>query len=250
MRRAVLILAALLIAGGLASAEEPKSLKLRWHGMSFFEIETSAGFKIATDPHQVEAFAREEVKADVVTLSHLHEDHTRLEAITDHMKAKVIRGMAGNLRKHDWVDIDEKVKEVKIRSVRSYHDNSEGLERGKNTIFVFEVDGFKICHLGDLGHELTPTQIKAIGPVDVLLIPVGGIYTINGEDARAVYKQLKPRLYAIPMHCGTKEYGVLLPPDEFTEGMKNVRKIDTNELVIPLDVKKDGPEIVILRTQK
>jgi L-ascorbate metabolism protein UlaG (beta-lactamase superfamily) len=254
LRRGTLVvaglLAAWLLAAGPAVAQEAKSVKLRWYGMSFFQLETTAGTKVVIDPHAIEAFGRPEVSADLILLSHLHEDHTRLEAVMGADKAKVIRGMSGNLRKHDWVDVDETFKDVKVRSVKSYHDDSEGMERGKNTIFVIEADGLKFCHLGDLGHELTPAQIKAIGPIDVLLIPVGGVYTLNGDEAKTVYKQLKPRLYAIPMHCGTRFYGELLPPDEFLDGFKNVKKMDTNEVSIPLDAKATDREIILLKTQK
>src|SRR5438105_11530675 len=100
----------------------------------------------------------------------------------------------------------------------------EGLQRGKNTVFIIEVDGWKIVHLGDLGHLLTPKQIKAIGPVDVLMIPVGGVYTINGSEAKEVIAQLKPRQYIIPMHYAVKGFDELLPADEFLEDQKNVKK--------------------------
>jgi L-ascorbate metabolism protein UlaG (beta-lactamase superfamily) len=115
------------------------------------------------------------------------------------------------------------------------------------------MNGLVLCHLGDLGHELLPEQVKAIGKVDVLMIPVGGIYTINGEQAQKVVEQLKPRLYVLPMHYGVPGYDDLAGPEEFLDGVKKdrVRKLlDTNELVVPVDAKADAPQIVLLGWRK
>src|SRR5205814_3222627 len=128
--------------------------------------------------------------ADLVLISHLHNDHNQLGAVQDQAKAKIIYGLKGGARKTDWNLIDETFRDVHLRTVGVYHDNAEGMERGKNTVFVIEVDGLRIVHLGDLGHLLTPRQIKAIGPVDVLMIPVGGVYTINGSEAQKVVERL------------------------------------------------------------
>jgi L-ascorbate metabolism protein UlaG (beta-lactamase superfamily) len=108
------------------------------------------------------------------------------------------------------------------------------------------------CHLGDLGHDLSPEQVKAIGPVDVLMVPVGGIYTINGETAKKVVARIKPRLFVLPMHYGVPGYDDLLGPDEFMEDQKNPKKMpDTNELVIPADAKTpDAPAVVLLGWKK
>src|SRR5206468_8512605 len=111
---------------------------------------------------------------------------------------------------------------------------------GKNTIFILEVDGWKIVHLGDLGHQLSPNQIKRIGPIDVLMIPVGGIYTINGSEAKKVVEQLKPREYIFPMHCGTKIYDELLPPTEFVQDQPraNVTSSDDNSMELNKDPQR------------
>ena len=107
--------------------------------------------------------------------------------------------------------------------------------------------GLTVCHLGDLGHELTDEQAKAIGPVDVLLVPVGGIYTINGEQARAVVAKLNPKRFVVPMHYGVPGYDDLLGPDEFLDGLANVRRTpDANELVIPADAPAGPPAVVVL----
>jgi L-ascorbate metabolism protein UlaG (beta-lactamase superfamily) len=114
--------------------------------------------------------------------------------------------------------------------------------------------------LGDLGHPLSDKDLKKIGPVDVLMIPVGGVYALNGSDAREVVAQLKPRQYIIPMHYGTKEFQDLLPPDEFLEEQQHVKdlrdpgpkkspRVYSNELVVETNFKPPEPVIVLLNWQ-
>ena len=122
-------------------------------------------------------------KADIVTISHEHPDHNNVGFVTGN-KPRVIRGLTAD--KKGWTRVDEKVKDVSIRSVGVYHDDERGAERGLDTVFIFEAGGVRIAHLGDLGHVLTDEQLAAIGAVDVLLVPVGGTFTIDGAhgDAR------------------------------------------------------------------
>src|SRR5262249_28872611 len=111
---------------------------------------------------------------------------------------------------------------------------------------ILEVDGLRIVFLGDLGHTLTDAQIKRIGPVDVLLVPVGGIYTLNGADAKKVVEQLKPKKYIIPMHFGTKVFDEVLPVDEFVEDEKNVKNFSGNRLDIETNFNPTAPVIAVL----
>src|SRR5262249_9341670 len=126
-------------------------------------------------------------------ITHLHLDHATLNRVQGADKAKVLAGIKVTGRRQDWVSIDEKFKDVQVYSLGTFHDKDSGMTRGRNTVFIIEVDGLRICHLGDLGHELSDRQVQTIGAVDVLMIPVGGIYTLNGTDARKVMAQLKPR---------------------------------------------------------
>lgn len=219
---------------------------IRWHGQSFFEIESSKGTKIAIDPHAIEAFGRPEVNADIILISHEHDDHNQVGVIGNASKARVIHGLKGMGRKVDWNAIDEAIGDVHIRSVGVYHDSMEGMERGKNTVFIIEVDGLRIVHLGDLGHLLGDKDIKRIGPVDVLMIPVGGVYTLNGSEAKRVVAQLKPRLAILPMHYGTKTFSDLLPVDEFIEDEKNVRTLGSSKFTVDSHAHPTAPEIVIM----
>jgi len=140
------------------------------------------------------------------------------------------------------------VKNVRLYSVGTYHDNVQGVSRGLNSVTVIEADGFRIAHLGDLGHELSASQLKQIGEVDVLMVPIGGVYTLNGTDAKKVVEQIKPRFAIVPMHYGIKGvYEDLLTADEFLEEQENVVK-DKGELTLEVGAKPPAkPEVVLLR---
>jgi L-ascorbate metabolism protein UlaG (beta-lactamase superfamily) len=231
------------------SSAAGKKVSLRWHGQSFFEIESSAGTRIVVDPHALEAYGRIAVQADLILVTHLHADHSQVDVVQNRDKAKTILGLKSDGRRSDWNPVDLDLRDVHVRSVGTYHDNAEGLERGKNTIFVISVDGLQIVHLGDLGHELTDAQVRQIGPVDVMLVPVGGVYTINGSEARRVVAQLKPRQYIVPMHYGTAVFEDLLPVNEFLEEQDpaNIKRYDqTNRLVIETDYRPKQPIIAVL----
>jgi L-ascorbate metabolism protein UlaG (beta-lactamase superfamily) len=261
------IAAGLLVASPVLAADKPanagKIVKIIWHGQSFFEIVSSKGTRIVTDPHEISAYGRiDGVFAHVITCSHFHNDHTQVQVVMNNdpkakglpkewkkVKPKVINGLKRQNGGQDtWNSVDEKFKDVRIRNVKTYHDTESGRKFGKNSVFIFEVDGINIVHLGDLGHKLTPAQIREIGKVDVLLIPVGGVYTINGDEAKEVVKQLKPRKYIIPMHCATKVYDELLSPKEFLEDQpkENVARSADNMLAVKTNYKPPSPIIAVL----
>jgi len=238
-----------------ASAQAKKTVQIRWFGHSYFVLVTTAGTRVAFDPHAISAYGVAPQSPDIVLMSHPHNDHNRKEVLAnaDSKDLKAFNGVVPKGRVGEWVKVDEKVKDVRIRTVGVYHDEEEGAKRGKNSVFIVEADGLVVCHLGDLGHELSEEQVKAIGPVDVLMVPVGGIYTINGETAKKVVAQLKPRLYVLPMHYATRVYGDLQTTDEFLDGQKNVRNLGgndksdgTNLLEFPADLKSDRPTVVLL----
>jgi L-ascorbate metabolism protein UlaG (beta-lactamase superfamily) len=238
--------AALLAAGTAFPADAPGRVTIRWHGQSFFDIQTSKGTRIVIDPHAIEAYGRQTVSADLILISHFHNDHTQVGVVQNQARAKILYGLKGGGRKTDWNPIDETFRDVHIRTLGVYHDNMEGMERGKNTIFILEVDGLRIVDLGDLGHLLSAKDIKKIGPVDVLMIPVGGVYTINGSEAKKVVEQLKPKQYILPMHYGTKVYSDLLSADEFLEDQKNVKKLPTNKITVEASAEAAEPVIALL----
>lgn len=251
MKRLLLALAAGALTFGTANAAGAPKVTIRWHGQSFFEIVSSKGTRVVTDPHLIDEFGRFMTKADVVLISHPHEDHSQLGAIENQNRAKILWGVTQG-RKPDWNPVDEQFRDVHVRTVGVYHDDVQGAERGKNAVWVIRVDGLHIVHLGDLGHLLSANDVHDIGPVDVLMIPVGGVYTINGSDAKKVVEQLRPQQYIIPMHCGIANvYSDLLTADEFLEDQRNVKRFTrTNELVVEKDFKPAHPIIAVLSWHK
>jgi L-ascorbate metabolism protein UlaG (beta-lactamase superfamily) len=257
-------LTVLLLCAGAAPAEDKKVI-IRWHGQSFFEIISTKGTRIVTDPHFIEEYGRPMVKADLILMSHFHVDHTRLDAIADAKKAKQINALKkGEGGRDEWNILDEKFKDVRIQTLGTFHDEMAGTQRGKNGVFILDVDGLRIVHLGDLGHKLNREQLKKLTknddkpreprPIDVLMIPVGGVYTLNGLEAQKVVAQIKPTRYILPMHYGTRVYTDLLGLDYFLDEQKmgTEKKFPTtNELTI--DPKAEPPKepiVAILNWEK
>ncbi|NPV69762.1 MAG: MBL fold metallo-hydrolase [Firmicutes bacterium] len=165
-------------------------MKIKWLGHACFLITSARGTRILTDPFdETVGYVVPAIEADFVTVSHEHFDHNAVGNVKG--KPKVVRG-AGS---HSLGD-------VTARGIDTFHDEAKGSKRGPNTVFVFDVDGMSVCHLGDLGHALAPGHATAIGKVDVLLVPVGGTYTIDSAGAANVVERLDPRV-VIPMHYKT-----------------------------------------------
>jgi L-ascorbate metabolism protein UlaG (beta-lactamase superfamily) len=255
LRRAIaglLVVGTLLLSGFTAQSGDKKAapIKVSWYGQSFFVVESQKGYRVAFDPHMIAAFGRiQGVKADLVLISHNHDDHTQVEVLENHKdkKFRAIRGLKTLGLRADWNVVDEDVGPVHVRTVGLYHDDKEGLEAGKNSAFIVDMDGWRICHLGDLGHILTPAQVKQIGEVDVLMIPVGGVHSLNGTEAKQVMSQIKPREYVFPMHYGTKSFDDLLPVAEFLDGQpKNkVAETDDNQLTLNRETSRPRPLTVV-----
>lgn len=181
-------------------------MKIVWHGHSCFEIRD--GITVVTDPHDGKSIGIKPpvVKADVVLVSHDHFDHNCI---------RIVKGDPRIITECGETVIDD----LKIRGVPSFHDREEGSKRGKNTIFCFEMDGIKFCHCGDLGHLLTEKQAEAIGPVDILFIPVGGVFTIDSNDAKKVIETIKPSV-VIPMHYHVGGLSISVDSiDSFLDGL-------------------------------
>lgn len=185
----------------------PVVLTLQWLGHSAFLIETSTGTRVLTDPPDSSVgYAISPIpRVDAVTVGHEHSDHNNVSLAQG--TPQVLRGLTAG---GDWAAIDTRVKDVSFRTVGVNHDEAQGSVRGKNAVFVIVADGLRLAHLSDLGHTLTPQQVTAIGPVDVLLIPVGDVYTINSALATQVVAQLNPRV-VVPMHYKTARLSSSLP---------------------------------------
>jgi L-ascorbate metabolism protein UlaG (beta-lactamase superfamily) len=161
-----------------------------------------------------------------VTISHEHADHSH--AALAQGSPSVLRALAPGGR--DWNRVEFEVGDVRIRSVASYHDGEHGDQRGLNGIFVLELPNFKLVHLGDLGHVLDDGQVLPLRGADVLLVPVGGAYTIGAADAARVVEQIQPKSVVIPMHYRTavSKSKDLASADEFLKG-RNVFRAEGAE---------------------
>lgn len=174
-------------------------MKLQWLGHSSFRLEESTGTSVVTDPyHPYIGIEMPEVEVDVVTVSHKHDDHDNVGVIK------------GNPMIIDTVGSFD-VKGIGILGIETYHDEVEGEKRGRNLIYKYRIDGIDVCHMGDIGEECTPELAEAIGPVNILLLPVGGEYTIDAEIAKDYVDKLMPDM-VIPMHYRTR--GVELDIDK------------------------------------
>ncbi len=200
-------------------------MKIRFLGHAAFFITTDRGIRIITDPYRPGCFGggikygQITEEADIVTISHEHDDHNDTNIAG---KPSFVKG-AGK----------KNVKGVTITGVDTYHDETSGKERGSNTIFSMAIDDMNVVHLGDLGHSLTPAEADKIGKVDVLLVPVGGHFTIDAQTAENVINTLKPKV-VIPMHYKTEKCGFPIAAVEDFIRNKEVKKVDGE-----VEIKKD-----------
>ncbi|AZN38819.1 MBL fold metallo-hydrolase [Paenibacillus albus] len=172
-------------------------MQIQWYGHSSFLLTSDAGTRILIDPYYKFLGYRMPVpvESDIVVVTHNHGDHNKINAASG-----------------DYLLVNEPTEysrgDVSISGFKTSHDKVNGKKRGPNIVFRFRMDGLTICHCGDLGHLLTEEQIRAIGKVDVLMVPVGGRMTLDGPEAAQVMRQLQATV-AIPMHYSTKALGLL-----------------------------------------
>ena len=161
-------------------------MKLTWLGHSCFLLEQD-GYRLVTDPYTgVEGYPPLSASAHAVCCSHHHFDHDAVDAVTALPPVK---------------------SPFTVREVETCHDEKGGALRGSNTVRVFTAGGVSVAHLGDLGHQLSAEQLDAIGSVDAVLVPVGGVYTVDAAGAKAVCDALRPRC-VIPMHYHHAPFGL------------------------------------------
>ncbi|MBU0578445.1 MBL fold metallo-hydrolase [Patescibacteria group bacterium] len=215
---------------------------ITYHGHSSFKLKGKDG-TVITDPyHSYVGFEFPTVSADIVTVSHDHQDHNQVSLVS------------GTARRKNPFIIDTpgeyEVGGISVFGVETYHDQSNGAKRGLNTVFTIFFDEMRICHLGDLGHELTLEQMTQIGRVDILFCPVGGVFTIGPKIAVKVIKALEPSI-VIPMHFKTtshdeKIFGELATVDEFLKEY-GVEVQTEEKLNIDRNRLPEETEIVVLR---
>jgi len=223
--------------------------KIYWAGQSCFQISVSNSkdhsADIVIDPYNEEAVGLKlpNLSADILLVTHDHPDHNNIKDVKPARAGGgtpfVIQGPG-----------EYEVKEVFVQGIPSFHDDKEGKEKGQNTIYVIEAEDMRFCHLGDLGQkQLTDEQLEKIDGIDVLMIPVGGEYTIDSPGAQKIISQIEPKI-VIPMHYNLPKLKLKL--DEVSKFLKTMGKPS----VAPIDklvvkdstLPKEGAmEIVVLQ---
>lgn len=211
---------------------------IQWLGHSCFLLTAQNGTRLLTDPFNDKVgYPLPQVPAEVVTTSHQHGDHNYIDAVQG---------------KFDVIDRTGKFTSygIEIQGFPTYHDPDQGTKRGSNILFRFLIDGLAIVHCGDLGHVLNPEQVKAIGHVDVLLVPVGGYYTIDARDAAEVMHRLHPTV-TIPMHYNPGFLNMPIGPvDDFLQEAGGGRRIGAQSIEITLEKLHDQAGVVVLAPPK
>lgn len=209
---------------------------ITWYGQACFRIQ-SGSTTIVIDPFQKKiGLNPPKIEAQLVLITHHHADHNN---------ASTIKGSPFIVDGPGEFDYQG----VQIQGIESYHDNEEGQERGLNTIYTLKTEGIRVAHLGDLGQlSLTEQQINRMGTVDVLMVPVGGTYTIDGARALKVVNQIEPHI-VIPMHYKVK--GLTIKLDSVTQFLKEVGQPDvkTQEKLIlkKSTLPQEKMEVVVLK---
>ncbi|MFA6190399.1 MAG: MBL fold metallo-hydrolase [Candidatus Staskawiczbacteria bacterium] len=216
--------------------------KIYWAGQSCFQISVSNSrdhsADIVIDPFDEKTGLKiPNFSADMVLVSHDHHDHNNVKDV-----------------KGDPIVIDGpgeyEIKGIFVRGITSYHDDKEGKERGKNTIYIIEAEDMKFCHLGDLGQkELTDEQLEKIDGIDVLMIPVGGGYTIDSSAAQKIISEIEPRI-VIPMHYNLPKLKVDLDDvSKFLKAMGKQSVAPQDKLIVKESTmpKEGAMEIVVLQ---
>ena len=214
-------------------------MRIEWLGHSAFLLTARDGTRIITDPYVPGSFSGQlrygpiREKAHAVTISHHHRDHDGVAKLPGE---PAVFDRAGSYKEGS----------IGISGFDTFHDESKGSERGHNVVFVYEADGLRVCHCGDLGHILNAHQVAAIGRVDVLLLPVGGTFTVDATAAHQVADQLAARV-VIPMHYKTDKLGFDIDGVEaFTQGEKNVKQIGRAEVEFSPDMLPQTQEVWVL----
>ncbi|MCI1944925.1 MBL fold metallo-hydrolase [Clostridium luticellarii] len=194
-------------------------MKIQWLGHSSFLLEDSKSHRLLTDPFdETVGYQIFQGEVDLITISHNHFDHN----YTQDIKCSHIINETGSFN----------LCGINIIGIPSYHDKVKGAKRGKNIIFIIEMDGYRICHLGDLGYTLSSKEVEELGSIDVLLIPVGGNFTIDGKEAASLAKSINSHII-IPMHYKTSSLTFELDGlEKFLKYMKNAERLKSNTLTL------------------
>lgn len=207
-------------------------MEITWYGRACFRLK-GRDATVITDPCPPSTgFVAGKHDVDVLTLSHDHADHSYTRSIT----AGLTLTRPGEYEFHDLL----------INSIRTFHDAEAGAQRGENMVFSFEIDGVHIAHLGDLGHLLSEEQLSELGPIDVLLVPAGGVFTLTPVEAAEVVSQITPKI-VIPMHFAVDGASSdLQGPETFLQEMAVAEPIRQPKAVVTPSSLPDETQVVLL----
>ncbi|MBD3208266.1 MAG: hypothetical protein GF370_02340 [Candidatus Nealsonbacteria bacterium] len=218
-------------------------MKIRWFGHSFFQIKTKfegrERTKIFIDPFEEDTGLKlpNRLSGEIVMVTHPHSHHNNVKAISGN--PFVIEGPG-----------EYEVRKVFIHGISSFHDQKKGKENGRNTIYIVENEGIRLCHMGDFNQaELTEKQMEKIGEVDILLIPIGGGKTVSAKGAAKIMSQVEPRI-TIPMHYALPKLKVKLDPlDNFLKafGIKAANPVEELSVKKKSLPKEDEAKIIVLK---
>jgi L-ascorbate metabolism protein UlaG (beta-lactamase superfamily) len=218
----------------LAYAAEPDAV-IQYFGHNFFQITTSRGTKIITDPLAPGMYPTPNVRPHVVTVGREHPNHNAVEIAQGN--PIILRGLSNYGA--EWNRVSLNVRDVFIYDLPVYQQAFGNALKG--AAFMFDLGMLCIVHLGDLSHTLTPEQLKQMGRVDIALIPIGGVFTMPPDTAREVLAQIKPKI-AIPMHYRDSNYIL----DSFLQGLPS-RRLDSDTLVVSKVGLPKTTEIIVLK---
>jgi len=217
-------------------------MNINWYGQSCFQISSNQGknnhVSTLIDPFEESIGLQlpRKLEADVVLITHNHLDHNNVKAVSGQPF------IASGPGEYD-------VKGIFIQGIPAFHDNVQGKERGRTTIYTIEAEEIKLCHLGDLGQkELTAEQLDKIGDVDILMIPIGGFFTINAQEAVKIMAQIEPKII-IPMHYKIPNLNIKLDGlDKFLKivGVKKIEPL-SKLFIKEKDLPKEEVKIIVLQ---
>lgn len=212
-------------------------MEIDWFGHSSFRLRTREA-TVVSDPYEKKLGLKfPGPRADIVTISHNHAGHDYAEGVKG--EPRVISGPG-----------EYEIKNVFVTGVQTFHDKKKGKERGKNTAYVITLDGLNVCHLGDLGHVPSESQVESFGNIDVLLVPVGGGGALNASDAAEVVSLFEPMI-VIPMHYRVPDLAVKLDSvDKFIKemGINSPQKVET--LKVTKDSLPKETQVVVLQMKQ
>lgn len=255
----IIMLPVLLTLGILIGTSVHADVQVTWYGHACFMVTFSDQGKVLFDPFNEDMpYQLPSDPVNVVAATHQHFDHNNVDAVESNLV--IIGGEKelevksnGSVRKLSLpAELTTSISdtEVPFKAVSTYHDKKQGAERGLNTVIKFSADGLTFCHLGDLGHTLTEKQLKQIGEVDVLFIPVGGHFTIDASEATEVLNQIKPKV-VFPMHYKTEKLNFPISGvEQFLSGKSQIEKVDSHTISLNTEEVKSlsgEPRVIVLK---